>query len=84
MVTVLIDVVLACWVLAFGAMAIVPLVLSGKRHDHPIAGVDSEAVETEDRVLSILPTRPSRPSPILDRLPIRRPTRPEAEQRRAA
>ena len=36
MATVLIDILLAFWVLAFGAMAIVPLVLGGKRDDQPL------------------------------------------------
>lgn len=85
MVTVLIDVLLAFWVLAFGAMAIVPLVLGGKRGDQPIAAATERTKPTlvEDQVLSILPSRPlptGRLSPIIDRLP----TRPAAEQRRAA
>ena len=36
MATVLIDILLAFWVLAFGAMAIVPLVLGGNRADQPL------------------------------------------------
>lgn len=84
MVTVLIDVLLAFWVLAFGAMAIVPLVLGGKRRDQPISAEPAQAPQAEDQVLSILPIRPGRPSPILDRLPARRPARPAADQRRAA
>ena len=37
MATVLIDILLAFWILAFGAMAIVPLVLGGKHHDQPLS-----------------------------------------------
>jgi hypothetical protein len=84
MVTVLIDVLLAFWVLAFGAMAIVPLVLGGKRHDQPVAAHADRATQAEDQVLSIQPIAPGHPSPIIDRLPTRRPARPAAEQRRAA
>ena len=83
MVTVLIDVLLAFWVLAFGAMAVVPLILGGKRRDQPIAAVATKPALVEDQVLSILSSRPlpaGRLSPIVDRLP----SHPPAEQRRAA
>ncbi len=85
MVNVLIDVLLAFWVLAFGAMAIVPLVLGGKHRDQPLAAANdaTKPALVDDQVLSILPSRPlpaGRLSPIIDRLP----TRPAAEQRRAA
>jgi hypothetical protein len=83
MVTVLIDVLLAFWILAFGAMAVVPLILGGKRRDQPIAAVATKPALVEDQVLNILPSRPlpaGRLSPIVDRLP----SRPAAEQRRAA
>jgi len=71
MVNVLIDLFLVLWIVAFGAMAIVPLVLGGSRPAQP-------AVETEDRVLSIVP------SPIVDRIHPRRPAPTSPAQRRAA
>jgi hypothetical protein len=85
MVAVLIDVLIAFWILAFGAMAIVPLVLGGTRRDQPVTANEStQSRETEDRVLSIMPVRPGLPSPIIDRIHARRATRPAPEQRRAA
>ncbi len=83
MVAVLIDVLIAFWILTFGAMAIVPLVLGGTRRDQPVTASE-QSRETEDRVLSIMPVRPGLPSPIIDRIHARRATRPAPEQRRAA
>ncbi len=83
MAAVLIDVLIAFWILAFGAMAIVPLVLGSTRRDQPVTASE-QSRETEDRVLSIMPVRPGLPSPIIDRIHARRATRPAPEQRRAA
>ncbi len=76
MISVLIDLLLVLWVVAFGAMAIVPLMLGGHRSSLS----DQQAVETEDRVLSIVP------SPFVDRLYAKRPAteRNDPEHRRAA
>ncbi len=83
MVAVLIDVLIAFWILTFGAMAIVPLVLGGTRREQPVTASE-KLRETEDRVLSIMPVRPGLPSPIIDRIHARRATRPAPDQRRAA
>ena len=61
MTNLLIDVVLAFWMLLFGGMALLPIVTGGRGH---------AAHEPEDRVISIAPARRMPAGTIGSRLPL--------------
>ncbi len=61
MTNLLIDVVLAFWMLLFGGMALLPILIGGRGH---------AAHQPEDRVISISPARRAPASTIGSRMPL--------------
>ncbi|MGC4191281.1 MAG: hypothetical protein QM589_08960 [Thermomicrobiales bacterium] len=59
MTSMLVNVIVAFWILLFGAMAIVPFMLDGKPHAR--SNETAAPARTEDRVISIRPVALARP-----------------------